>query len=78
MSRPSCHVGDKYPVVCQSDDQFFLWDYAISHGLSVSLNRFTFPRGNDGVVTISVPDLGVLGLLPFDLALHEVVMALRG
>ena len=77
MSKATCRVGDKTPNVPQSDDQFFLLDYAIRHGLEVSLDRQGFFSTVDGIITISVPDLGVWKLWPFDLALHEVVMALR-
>lgn len=74
MSSPSCHVGDKTPVVCQSDDQFYLFNYAVNHGISVDLIHQTRP---DEIVLITVWELGVISCPPFDGHLHRVCEALR-
>lgn len=68
-----CHTGDKPPYVPQSDDQFFVQDYAIRHGLEFSLHRSGY---SEGVMAITVPALKVFGALPFDFKLHEVVLSL--
>lgn len=73
-----CCTGDKRPVACQSDDQFFLFDYAITRGMEVRLDRkvTTFQNWTE-LVEITVPELNVWYAPPFDAHLHRIVQDLK-
>jgi hypothetical protein len=74
-SSPQCHVGDKDPIVCQSDDQFFVWDYAIKHGWLAGLHR---SRSHpDAHTVLTVRELDLWGAPPFDVELHQLAERLR-
>lgn len=70
----SCHVGDKSPHVCQSDDQFTVFNYALDHGMAVSMHRSAYPNET---IWLTVPDLGVHSAPPFDVDLHRIAEKLR-
>jgi hypothetical protein len=75
----SCHTGDKRPVVCKSDDQFFLFNYAVDHGMQVDLQHKKVYTDKNLVetVTITVPELNAWYLEPFDAHLHRICEGLR-
>lgn len=63
-------------AVCQSDDQFFVWDYAIRHGWDVKLHSgltvkmgITLPFEFEGEKSMS--------LGPFDDRLHRLAQHLK-
>jgi hypothetical protein len=71
--RSQCHVGDKEPLVCQSDDQFTVFNYALDHCMDVVLSTAHYPP----VTLITVVKLNVHGAPPFDYDLHRIAESLR-
>lgn len=66
-------TGGKQPFVCQSDDQFTVFNYAIKKGMRVSLSQEVYPP----IIAITVPELGIHRQRPFDHDLHVVAKSLR-
>jgi hypothetical protein len=76
----NAHTGDKNAAVCRSDDQFFLHDYAVTRGMEVRLEpkKLFSDKNFSETVTITVPELNVWYLEPFDAHLHRICEGLRG
>jgi hypothetical protein len=75
----AARTGDKTAAVCRSDDQFFLHDYAVTRGMEVRLEhkKVWSDKNFTETVTITVPELNVWYLEPFDAHLHRICESLR-